>query len=41
MTGRVFLFGVVPFSQHALHMAEIDDDGMTLRSEEHGGVVRR
>lgn len=41
VSGRVFLFGLVPFSHHHLHVALIDDEQMLLRSEEHGGLVRR
>lgn len=41
VSGWVFLFGVIPFSRHVLHVAEIDDERLTLRSEEHGGLVRR
>jgi ligand-binding SRPBCC domain-containing protein len=39
--GWVFLFGVVPFSRHQLHVADIDDADMTLRSQERGGPIRR
>jgi ligand-binding SRPBCC domain-containing protein len=39
--GWVFLFGVVPFSRHHLHVADIDDADMTLRSQERGGPIRR
>ncbi|MFP5487969.1 MAG: hypothetical protein ACLGHQ_06650 [Acidimicrobiia bacterium] len=41
VAGWIFLFGVLPFSRHTLRCAQIDDATMTLRSEEHGGVVRR
>ncbi len=39
--GWVFLFGVLPFSRHHLHVADIDDTEMTLRSQERGGPIRR
>lgn len=39
-TGWIFLLGLVPFSRHTLHCAQIDDEAMTLRSREHGGAVR-
>ncbi len=41
ITGWVFLFGIVPFSKHRLHVARIDDAAMTLSSQEGGGVIRR
>lgn len=40
VSGWIFLFGVLPFSRHTLHCARIDDEAMTLRSQEHGGAVR-
>jgi len=39
--GWVFLFGLLPFSRHRLHVAGIDDAEMTLRSQERGGPLRR
>ncbi len=39
--GWVFLFGIVPFSKHRLHVARIDDAAMTLSSQEGGGLIRR
>jgi hypothetical protein len=41
VTGWVFLFGIVPFSKHRLHVARIDDAAMTLSSQEGGGLIRR
>jgi hypothetical protein len=39
--GWVFLFGVIPFSRHTLHLSAINDDAMTLSSRESGGLLRR
>lgn len=39
--GWVFLFGIIPFSRHRLHISGIDDTSRTLSSREKGGVVRR
>jgi hypothetical protein len=40
VVGWVFLFGLIPFSRHHLHIARIDDGDQILRSQEHGGLVR-
>jgi hypothetical protein len=40
IVGWTWLLGVVPFSRHHLAVAAIDDEAMTLDSDEHGGVVR-
>jgi hypothetical protein len=40
VVGWVFLFGVIPFSRHHLHIARVDDGHRILRSQEHGGLVR-
>jgi len=41
ITGWVFLFGVIPFSRHTLHVWRIDDTAMTFSSRESGGLIRR
>lgn len=41
VAGWVFLFGVIPFSRHTLHVAKIDDNAMTFSSRESGGLLRR
>lgn len=41
VVGWVFLFGLLPVSRHHLRFAEIDDASRTLRSNEHGGILRR
>lgn len=41
VSGWVFLFGFLPFSRHHLHIARIDDEHMTLSSQERGGLIRR
>ena len=40
VVGWVFLFGVLPFSRHHLHVARIDESSRTLSSREHGGLIR-
>lgn len=39
-TGWLLLGGVVPFSRHRIHIAEIDDRRRLMRSDESGGVIR-
>lgn len=39
VVGWVFLFCVVPFSRHHLHIAAIDEMTRTLSSREHGGLL--
>jgi hypothetical protein len=39
--GWVFLFGVIPFSRHTLHISAISDSAMTFSSRESGGLLRR
>lgn len=39
-TGWLLLGGVVPFSRHRIRVAEIDDRGRVLRSDEAGGLIR-
>jgi len=41
VAGWVFLFGVIPFSRHTLHVGRIDDTTMMLSSRESGGLLRR
>ncbi|HVF75278.1 MAG TPA: hypothetical protein VM938_09530 [Acidimicrobiales bacterium] len=38
--GWLFLFHVVPFSRHTINIVEIDHDTMTMRTNEHGGMIR-
>jgi len=40
VVGWVFLFGLIPFSRHTLHIAVIDDAARRLGSEESGGLLR-
>ena len=40
-TGWLLLFHVVPFSRHTIHVLSIDADTRTIRTREHGGVLRR
>lgn len=40
VTGRLWLFGVLPFSRHTIRVAHIDPDALTLTSHEHGGLIR-
>lgn len=39
-TGWLFLFHVLPLSRHTIHLASVDDATMTMRSQEHGGMLR-
>src|SRR5688500_10759733 len=39
-TGWLFLFHLVPLSRHAILLESLDDAGMTMRSREHGGMLR-
>jgi hypothetical protein len=39
-TGWIWLFHVVPFSRHTIHLVEVDEIARRLRSNEHGGVLR-
>lgn len=39
VVGWVFLFGLLPFSRHHLHIARIDESRRTLSSREFGGVI--
>jgi ligand-binding SRPBCC domain-containing protein len=41
VVGWVFLFGLLPFSRHHLHIARIDEPNRTLSSREHGGLITR
>ena len=41
VAGWVFLFGVIPFSRHTLHVLRIDENAMTFSSRESGGLLRR
>lgn len=41
VVGWVFLFGVIPFSRHHLHIAAIDETTRTLSSQEYGGLLQR
>ena len=39
-TGWLFLFHVIPFSRHTIAVVEVDHASMTMRTNEHGGIVR-
>ena len=39
MVGWVFLFGLLPFSRHHLHIVSIDESTRTLSSREFGGLI--
>jgi hypothetical protein len=40
VVGWVFLFGILPFSRHHLHIVRVDDSARTLSSREFGGLIR-
>lgn len=39
-TGWLLLFHVIPLSHHTIHLVEVDEGTHTLRSHEHGGMLR-
>lgn len=39
-TGWLLLFHLIPLSRHTIHLVEINPDTKTLRSHEHGGMLR-
>jgi hypothetical protein len=39
-TGWLMLFHVIPFSRHTIRVVEVDAATRTLRSREHGGILR-
>lgn len=40
VAGRLWLFGVIPFSRHTIRFERIDPAQLTLTSDEHGGLIR-
>ena len=40
-SGRLWLFHVLPLSRHHIHLVEVDATTRTMRTEEHGGLLRR
>jgi hypothetical protein len=40
VTGRLWLFGVVPLGRHTIRVARIDEAALTLASDEYGGLIR-
>jgi hypothetical protein len=39
-TGWLFLFHVIPLSRHTIHLVDVDEESRSLRSREHGGILR-
>jgi hypothetical protein len=39
-TGWLLLFHVIPLARHTIHVVEVDQDTRTLRTREHGGILR-
>lgn len=39
--GWLWLFHVLPTSRHHIHLVEVDTGTRTMRTEEHGGLLRR
>jgi hypothetical protein len=39
-TGWLLLFHFIPMSRHTIHVVEVDQSTRTLRSREHGGILR-
>jgi ligand-binding SRPBCC domain-containing protein len=40
VSGRLWLFGVLPLTRHTIRVARIDPARLTLTSDEHGGPIR-
>jgi hypothetical protein len=40
-SGWLFAFHVVPAYRHTIEVVEVDEESRTLRTHEHGGVLRR
>ncbi len=40
VSGRLWLFGMLPLSRHTIRIARIDPSQLTLTSDEHGGLIR-
>ncbi|TVR38514.1 MAG: hypothetical protein EA388_00235 [Nitriliruptor sp.] len=40
VSGRLWLFGVLPLNRHSIRVARINPDALTLTSDEHGGLIR-
>lgn len=40
VSGRLWLFGVLPLGRHTIRVARIDAEALTLTSDEHGGLIR-
>jgi len=39
-SGWIWLFHLIPLSRHTIHLVEVDQETLTLRSREHGGILR-
>lgn len=39
-TGWLWLFHLIPFSRHTMHLVEVDQTTRTMRTREHGGILR-
>ncbi len=39
-TAWLWLFHVIPFSRHTIHVVDIDEDTRSIRTQEHGGLLR-
>ena len=39
-TGWMFLFHVIPLSRHTIYVADVDEATRTIRTHEHGGMIR-
>lgn len=40
-SGWLFLFHFLPLHRHGIEVAELNENTMTIRSREHGGILRR
>lgn len=41
VTTRLLLFGVLPVHQHTVTVVDLDEEGRTVRTAEHGGLIAR
>lgn len=39
-TGWLLLLHAIPLSRHTIHVVDLDQDARTIRSREHGGILR-
>lgn len=40
VTDRLYVFHVLPTYRHSIHVVDVDDSSRTIRTHEHGGILR-